>query len=187
MLLHFRGCATLFNDNTFELDFQVESIFVPRDTWYCSGWALELVITKARFSRIHLNGKWSFTVMSLPCHNALLSVRTAMIEEDIDLVAGDCNGAKGRRIWGRTATRQHSGRSQAPLAPDRCGALPNGWLIRKRGAPRSTARSFVLCHTDQTNHYETCIHCEHPRAQSRPGGVKCRDAAHTPKLTRRPK
>ena len=68
-------------------------------------------MTKARFRWIPRRGKSSFTMMSLHCDNAvakkrsvalnaLLAVRPAITQEDVDMVAGDFNGATWRRKSG---------------------------------------------------------------------------------------
>ena len=66
------------------------------------------VISKASFRRKPRGGKSSFTVMSLHINNnyakkrgigkkILLAFRAVMLDEHIDLVAGDFNGAAWRR------------------------------------------------------------------------------------------
>ena len=105
---HCRGCAALSNKHTFEPDLQVKSVYVPADTAYCSGWAFEALLSSARFRRIPRNGKSSFTTKSLHYQNAVekkrsialnifLAVRSAMIHEDVDMVAGDFTGESWRR------------------------------------------------------------------------------------------
>ena len=110
-IAHFHGCATLFSKNTFESDLEVKSIFVPGNTTYCRELPSEAVITQAHFRRVPKDGKAPFTMISLHCDNevakrrsiplnVLLTLRTAMIEESVDLVAGDLNGASWRRKVG---------------------------------------------------------------------------------------
>ena len=76
-----------------------------------SGWVLQAVISRASFGRLPRNGKSLFTVMSLHINNQfakmrgigkklLLTVRTVMLEEHVDFVAGDFNGAAWRRPCG---------------------------------------------------------------------------------------
>ena len=66
------------------------------------------VISRASFRRIPRNGKSYFTMMSLHINNhsakkrgignnLLLTVRTAMLQEKVDMVAGDFNGTAWRR------------------------------------------------------------------------------------------
>ena len=94
----------------FEPDLQVRSICVPR-TGRIAVWAFEAVIAKARIRRIPRIGKSWFATMSLHCHNTVAkkrsiaqdifsAVRTAMFQEDMDLLASDSNGASWRRKVG---------------------------------------------------------------------------------------
>ena len=107
---HFRGCAALFNKHTSEQDIEVKAIHNPTDKANCSGWALEAVISNARFRRTPSNGK-PYTMMSLHCQNAfakkrsialtlLLAVHTIMWQEKVDTVAGDFSGASWPRRSG---------------------------------------------------------------------------------------
>ena len=73
---HFRECPTLFNTGTFALDLHVKSFCVPAEESYCSGWALEAVLSKARFRRIPRNGRSSVANMSLHCHKAVAKKRS---------------------------------------------------------------------------------------------------------------
>ena len=43
----FRRCFTLLNKNSFELDLETESLFVPGNTHHCREWTLEAIITKS--------------------------------------------------------------------------------------------------------------------------------------------
>ena len=82
-----------------------------------SGWVLQAVISRATFWRIPRNGKSYFTMMSLHiinnqyakkrgiAENLLLAVRTAMHQEQVDMVAGDLNGAPWRRRSGNDQRR----------------------------------------------------------------------------------
>ena len=74
-----------------------------------SGWVLQAVISRAW--RIPRNGKSYFTMMSLHINNAyakkrgiaknlLVTVRTVMHQQQVDLVAGDFTGAAWRRQSG---------------------------------------------------------------------------------------
>ena len=87
------------------------------------------MVPKARFGRIPRNGKSSFTIMTLHCHSAvakkrsipltvLLAVRTAIIQEDIDHVAGDFN-------CGRKTGPEKTPGSLCPF-PHRC-CVPSEW------------------------------------------------------------
>ena len=83
-----------------------------------SGWVLQAVISRASFRRIPRNGKSCVTVVSLHTNNhfakkggigknLLLAVRTVMLQEQVDMVAGDFNGA---------AWRRHSGSDPRPIS-----------------------------------------------------------------------
>ena len=87
------------------------------------------VITKARFRRILLDGQSSSTMLSLHCHSAVVKKRsraqdifsadrTAMIEADVDLVAGDINGAS----WNEGVPKR-----RALLLFGAPGGIPRGW------------------------------------------------------------
>ena len=62
---HLRGCSTLINKHTCELDIDVYSICVPADKAHCSGCAFDAVVSKARLRRTPRKCKSSFTIMSL--------------------------------------------------------------------------------------------------------------------------
>ena len=116
---HYAGCAVLFNKDSFHSDIKVTSVYL-HDTrnWQQqvmkevqSGWVLEAVISRALFRRLPRNGKSFFTVMSLHINNhyakkrgigkkLLLAVRTVMLQQHVDMVAGDFNGAAWRRPSG---------------------------------------------------------------------------------------
>ena len=113
------GCVVLCNKDTFYSDVRVNSVYI-HDTRNGqqqvakegqSGWVLQVVISRATFGRIPRNGKSHFTVMSLHINNKyakkrefakhlLLAVRTVMHQEQVDMVAGDFNGAAWRRRSG---------------------------------------------------------------------------------------
>ena len=48
---HFHGLATLCNKDTLEPDLQAESVHVLADNAYCGGWAIEAVVSEARFGQ----------------------------------------------------------------------------------------------------------------------------------------
>ena len=75
---------------------------------------LQAVISRASFRRLPRNGKSIFTMMSLHINNhfawkrgigkkLLLTVRTVMLQEHVDMVPGDFNGAAWRRQSGSDA------------------------------------------------------------------------------------
>ena len=110
---HYGGCAVFFNKDIFHSDIKVTSVYLhdTRDGQQHvvkrqSGWALQAVISRASFRRLPRNGKSFFTMTSLHVNNKfakkrglrklLLTVRTVMLEEHVDMVAGDFNGAAWR-------------------------------------------------------------------------------------------
>ena len=101
----------MFNKDTFVSDIKVTSIYLHDLGGYQgqrergeAGWVLQVVISRASFSRAPRGGKSFFTVVSLHINNnfankrgigkkLLLTIRAVMREEHVDLVAGDFNGA----------------------------------------------------------------------------------------------
>ena len=73
---HFRGSSTLFNKHTFEPDIEVNSVYIPSDKAYCSGWAFEAAASKAQFRRIPRKRKSCFAMMSVHCQNAVAEKRS---------------------------------------------------------------------------------------------------------------
>ena len=71
------------------------------------GWVLQGVLSRASFRRQHLSGQKTFTVLSLHISNIyakkrgigkklILTNRAVLLDEKVDLVAGDFNGAACR-------------------------------------------------------------------------------------------
>ena len=113
---HVRGCTALFNKHKLEQDMEVKAIHIPTDKASCSDWACEDVVSRSRFRRTSRRGKSYFTRMPLHRQNAatkklntainiLLAVRTVMKQEEVDMVAGDFQGASWRR---RSGLDQHT-------------------------------------------------------------------------------
>ena len=112
------GCAVLFTKDIFFRDIKVKSIYL-HDTRHDlpnkvfegeSGWVIQGVISRASCRR-QPPGLATFIVMSLHINNnharkrgigkkLLLTIRAMMLDEQVDLVAGDFNGA----AWRRTTT-----------------------------------------------------------------------------------
>ena len=111
-ITHFAGGAVLFNQDTCHSDIKVKSIHLhdTRNGQHLAvtqgqkGWVLQAVISRALFRRILRDGKSYFTMMSLHINNRfakkrgmrknlLLTVRTVMLQEQVDMVAGDFNRA----------------------------------------------------------------------------------------------
>ena len=103
----------LFNKDTFFSDVKVKSIDL-HDTRRelpdkvidgDSGWVLQGVLSRASLRRQPLSGQKTFTVLSLNINNVYaekrgmgkkLTIRAVMLDENVDLVAGDFNGAAWR-------------------------------------------------------------------------------------------
>ena len=109
---HFAGCAVLFNKDTFYPDITVKSIYTRRGVQDHivereHGWVLQGVLSRACFPRAAASGQKVFTVLSLHINNVfakkrgiakkiIQTVRALTISQNIDLVAGDFNGAAWR-------------------------------------------------------------------------------------------
>ena len=145
---HHGGCAILFNNDTSHPDIKVSSVYLhdTRDGQQQdvkeeeSGWVLQGVVSRASFRRLPRNGKSFFTAMSLHIRNHFakkrgtgkklsLSLRAVMLEEHVDLVAGDFNGAAWRRPCENDRKPPVLLKKLSPiricqcrLAPHRCGA-----------------------------------------------------------------
>ena len=104
---HFNGCAVLFYKHTFEPDIKVKATRTPTDK--VPGWAFEAILSKGSYSaHSQKRQNRNFTMMSLHCEstfakkrsmdlNIFLAVRTVTCQENVDLAAGDFNGASWRR------------------------------------------------------------------------------------------
>ena len=110
---HFRGCVILFDNHTLEQDMELRRPTSPRTTHAALVGHLRSsdVVSRSLFRQTPRNGISYFTMMSLHCQNAiakkrsialniLLAVRTVLLHEEMDMVAGDFNGASWRRVSG---------------------------------------------------------------------------------------
>ena len=148
------GCAILLNKDTFFSDIKVTSLYL-HDLRYSqqdkvkegeTGWVLQVVISRASFHRQPRGGKSFFTVMSLHINNNYakkrgigkklrLTIRAVMLEEHVDLVAGDFNGAAWRRQTGNgnlSIIEEAFADSDLPMPPGPTpllgpGAVPGDW------------------------------------------------------------
>ena len=112
---HFAGCAVLFNKDTFFPNIDVKSIYLHDTKRRLQdpivegehGWVLQSVVSRASFRRAASSGQTAFTVLSLHINNVfakkrgiakkiIQAFRALMISQNIDLVAGDFNGAAWR-------------------------------------------------------------------------------------------
>ena len=113
---HYGGCGVLFNKDTFFPDVTVKSIYLhdirrvlpDKVVEGESGWVIQGVLSRASFRRQPLSSPKSFKVMSLYINNnfakkksirqkLILTFRVVMLEENMDAVAGEFNGASWRR------------------------------------------------------------------------------------------
>ena len=114
-MTHYTCCAVLFNKDTFYPDVSVKSIYLHDRRRSVQdhivegehGWVLQGVLSRASFRRAAASGQKVFTVLSLHINNVfakkrgiakkiIRTVRALMISQNIDLVAGDFNGAAWR-------------------------------------------------------------------------------------------
>ena len=112
---HFAGCAVLFNQDTFypNIDVKSKNLHDTRRRLQDPivegehGWVLQGVVSRASFRRAASSGQTALTVLSLHISNIyakkkgvakkiIQAVRALMISQNIDLVAGDFNGAAWR-------------------------------------------------------------------------------------------
>ena len=198
-LTHFAGCAVLFNKDTFYSDISVKSIYL-HDTRRCvqdhvvegdHGWVLQGVLSRASFRRAAASGQKVFTVLSLHINSVfptkrgiakkiIQTVRALLISQNIDLVAGDFNGA----AW-RCRSRDHISTIDEVFSDclafdagphtivgpgsipsnwaDVCGflKLPGSqrfWKVSKHGAFSIPRQALGLRSSDQSCHHETWLH-----------------------------
>ena len=123
-----RFCVSLFNKDTFHSDLKVKSTYLhdTRNGQHQvvkegqSKWVQKAVISHTSFRSIPGNGKSYNTVMSLHINNffvkkrgigknLLLTIRTLMQLEQVDMVAGDFNGTAWRRQSGSDTHQYHHG------------------------------------------------------------------------------
>ena len=125
-------------------------------------------MSKARFRRIPKNGKSSFTIMSTRCHNAvaqkcsialniLHAVRSAMEQEDVDMVVGDFNGASWRSKSGPDEQFDNAlealRNARHPVPPSSSplwdpGGIPSEWtdVCGSLNPPKSQAECLLRKH-----------------------------------------
>ena len=147
-MTHYGGCAILFNKDTFFYVIKVTCIYLHDFRGYQqekmkereSGWVLQCFISRASFCWLRRGGKSFITVMSLHINNKYvkkrgikkklpLIIRAVILEENVDVVAGDFNGASWRRSNGNN--RQSTSIIEPmPLGPTPLwgpGAVPGDW------------------------------------------------------------
>ena len=162
--------------------------FVERE----HGWVLQGVVSRASFRRAASSGQTAFTVLSLHINNVfakkrgiakkiIQAVRALVISQNIDLVAGDFNGAASHcrsrdsistidDVFSDCALPTPPG--PTPLwrpgsIPDNwadvCGILkppgsPKFWKVSKHGAFSKPRQALGLRANDQSCHHETWLH-----------------------------
>ena len=155
---HYGGCAILFNKDTFHQDIKVASVYLhdSRDAQQPdvkegeSGWVLQGVMSPASFWRLPRNGKSFFTTMSLHINNQFakkrgigkklfLRIRAVMLEEHVDLVAGDFDGAARRGPSGNDRKPISISEKCLPIPICRCHLAPHH-CAGPGGAPGCTSR-----------------------------------------------
>ena len=113
---HYGECAVLFSGDTSFSDVKVKSNHfhdvrraLPDNVFEGeSGWVIHGIISRASFRRQPFSGQTSLTVISFHMNNnfakkrgigkkLILTIRAMMLEEHVDVVAGDFNGAAWRR------------------------------------------------------------------------------------------
>ena len=144
------------------------------------------IISRASFRRQPRSGQKFFTVMSLDINNnyakkrgigkkLLFTIRAIMLEEHVDLVAGDFKGAAWRRATSANSMAPHGNDTQpTPLwvpgaVPgewtDVCGFVkpPNScdkWKVRLHGAFTIPRGTLGLRPRDQSCHHEVWLHLD---------------------------
>ena len=207
---HHAGCAVLFNKDTFYPDVRVSSVDI-HDTKNGlqeviregeAGRVFQAVVSRAAFRRVPRDNKPFFTMMSVHINthyakkrgiakNVLFAVRTVMCQEQVDMVAGDFNGATWRKKSGDNQQR-HSTIEEAfanTNLPIPYGSSPlwgsknvpaewadvrgfieppntdNEWQIRGHGAFEINRDILGIRPTDQSCRHEVWIHLSHANAR----------------------
>ena len=199
---HFGRCAVLFNKDTLFPDVKVKSIYL-HDTRRelpdkvmqgNSGWVLLGVLSRASFRRQPISDQKTFTVLSFLINNVyakkrgigkklILTTRAVMLQENVDLVAGDFNGAAWRRDNSNyiSIIQEAFPECARPMPPgptplwgprqipgnwaDVCGFLkpPESdlqWDVRLHGAFSSPLDVFGVRPNDQSCHHEAWLHLD---------------------------
>ena len=194
---HYGGCAVLLHKDTFFPDVKVTSIFLhdnrndlPDKVFEGdSGWSIQGVLSDASFRRQPPSGQKSFTVISLHIRvsyakkrdigkKLLLTIRAVMLDEKVDLVAGDFHGAAWRRTTSASTLSiiaEAFVHCDLPLPPgptplwgpgavpstwsDVCGFIQHPdsnerWRVRQHGAFPIHHEALGIRQTDQSCHHE---------------------------------
>ena len=217
---HFGGCAVLFNKDTFYSEVEASSVYLhdtrreERDQAAegGQGWVMSGVLARATFKRQAANGQKHFTVLCLHICNIfakkrgiakklILTIRTIMTSQHVDLVAGDFNGTAWRNTSMGNLTRntieEASSDTNLPTPPgppplwglgsipdlwsDVCGFLKppeshQSWKVRKHGAFAIPRKTLGLRDQDRSSHHETWLHLE--LVEKRDGSTARGDHCH---------
>ena len=191
-----------FNKDTFFPDVKVKSIYLhdarralpDKVMEGDSGWVSQGVLSRASFRRQPLSGQKTFTVLSLHISDIyakkrgigkklILTIRAVMLDEKVDFVAGDFNGAAWRcdnRNNISTIEEAFAG-CALPMPPgptplwgpgsipgkraDVCGFLmppesDRHWKVRLHGAFSILHAALGIRPTDQSSHHEAWLHLD---------------------------
>ena len=193
----------LFNKDTFFPDVKVTSMYLHDNRNDLpdkvregdSGWVIQGVLSRAFFRRQPPSGQKSFTGMALHISNnyakkrgigkkLLLTIRAVMLEEKVDLVIGDFNGAAWRHtICASTLSIIEEAFTDCdlPLPPgspplwgpgavpgtwsDVCGFIKHPdcselWRVQQHGAFPVLHEALGIWQTDQSCHHEVRHHLD---------------------------
>ena len=177
---HYGGCAVLVNKETFS---EVKVKFI-----------LQSVLPRASFRRQPPRGQKTSTVLSLHISNVcakkrgigkklILKIRAVILDEKVDLVAGDFNGAAWRRDNSNNISIIEDAFADCalPMPPGPtplwrprsipgswagvCGFLkpPDSdgqWKVRQHGVISILHKALGIRPTDQSCHHEACLHLD---------------------------
>ena len=161
---HCAGCAILFNEDTFNPDINVKSIYL-HDTRRDlpdqiiegeQGWVLQGVLSRASFRRAAVSGQKFFTVLSQHISNIyakkkgiakklIQTLRAIMISPEVDLVAGDFHGT-ACVVVAETCLRHR--------APHRCGD-PDPFRTTGFSTLWESEQTWCFLHPSESTRLET--------------------------------
>ena len=199
---HYGGCAVLFNKDSFFPDVKVKSIYLhdirrvlpDKVAEGDSGWVLLGVLSRVSFRRQPPSGQKTFTVLSLHINNnyakkcgigkkLLLTIRAVMLDEKVDLVAGDSTGLRGDADNGINISiiEEAFADCALPMLPGPtplwgAGAVPGMWAdvcgflkqpdsdgkckVRQHGAFSIRHEALGIRPTDQSCHHEVWLYLD---------------------------
>ena len=145
---HFRGLATLFNKDTLEPDLQAESVHVLPDNAHCGEWAIEAVVSEARFGHIPRTGTSSITMMSLRWRNGTRNGPMYVVLSSLQIVMQNGSYVRTARLRVRALTKRPnmSLRNVGSLLP----CENTAWSARTRACARSITKEMQILHPLRT-------------------------------------